>query len=163
MRYFLAPGSWSGISFTDHGSRIPDLYISESLLTIFWVKILHIFVNLQKFICLRDTGWDGKKSGSGIRDEHLGSVTPPISFLPCCVVCSWARMCKTSDAWLFGAITAPPSIRTSRTPRWRERPCPWTRSGSSRCLCRRCRSAAPPSLPRASSAPPCPRQRYANN
>jgi hypothetical protein len=42
----------------------PD-HISESLETIFWVKILRFFY--------ADPGW--KKFGSGIRDKHPGSAT----------------------------------------------------------------------------------------
>jgi hypothetical protein len=59
----------------------PD-HISESLQTIFWVKILQLFdaypVSGLEKIRVRDPGW--KKFGSGmqkirIRDKHPGSAT----------------------------------------------------------------------------------------
>jgi hypothetical protein len=50
-------GSGSGLNNPDH--------ISESLETIFWVKILNFFD--------ADPGW--KKFGYGIRDKHPGFAT----------------------------------------------------------------------------------------
>jgi hypothetical protein len=55
------PRSGSGMNNKDH--------ISESLETIFWVRILKFFD--------ADPGW--KKFGSGIRDKHPGSATLPSS------------------------------------------------------------------------------------
>ncbi len=65
------PGSGSGINNTGH--------ISESLETIFLVKIIKFFdadlgSGMEK-ILIRDPGW--KKLESGIRDKHPGSATLP--------------------------------------------------------------------------------------
>ncbi len=66
--------------------NVPD-HISESLETIFWVKLLICWVKILKFFdadagCrtifdpgsgIQDLGW--KKFGSGNRDKHPGSAT----------------------------------------------------------------------------------------
>jgi hypothetical protein len=55
-------------------------HISESLETIFWVKILKFFDadpgTRMEEIRILDLGW--KKFGSGIRDKHPGSATLPV-------------------------------------------------------------------------------------
>jgi hypothetical protein len=60
----------------DPGMNIPD-HISESLETIFWVKILEFFdadaARDPGIFVIRDPGW--KKFGSGIRNKHPGSAT----------------------------------------------------------------------------------------
>jgi hypothetical protein len=57
--------------------NIPD-HISESLETIFWVKILKFFDadagSWNRFLTL-DPGSGMEKFGSGIRDKHPGSAT----------------------------------------------------------------------------------------
>jgi hypothetical protein len=52
----------------DPGMNIPD-HISQSLETIFWVKVLTFF-DLDP-----DPGPGKEKIGSGIRDKHPGSAT----------------------------------------------------------------------------------------
>jgi hypothetical protein len=56
-------GSGSGMNNPNH--------TSESLETIFWVKILKFFGSGMETIRIRD----GKKFGSGARDKHPGSAT----------------------------------------------------------------------------------------
>ncbi len=86
---FLTPGSGIGKkSGSGSGMNNPD-HISESLETIFWVKILLFFdedpgSGMEKKIRFRDPGrknsdqiW--KKFESGIRDKHPGSATLPIA------------------------------------------------------------------------------------
>jgi hypothetical protein len=56
----------------------PD-HISESLKTIFWVKILKFFdedpgSGMEK-IPIRDPGWKNSDLGSGIREKHPESAT----------------------------------------------------------------------------------------
>ncbi len=85
----LTPGSGildtQKVKIRSPGMNILD-HISESLETIFWVKILQFFdadadpgsgnlfdprSGMEKFR-IRDKGW--KKFGSGIRDKHPGSA-----------------------------------------------------------------------------------------
>ncbi len=62
---FLTPGSWMGEK-SDSGSGMNNPnHISESLETIFWVKILKFFH--------ADPGW--KKIGSGINIPDLNTAT----------------------------------------------------------------------------------------
>jgi hypothetical protein len=66
---FLTPGSEMGKkSGSGSGIKNPN-HISESIETIFWVKILY----LNSLMRIRDPG--RKKFGSGIRDKHPGSAT----------------------------------------------------------------------------------------
>jgi hypothetical protein len=63
----LDPGSGTGkISRSGSGMHIPD-HISETLVTISWVKILKFFD--------ADADPEWKKIISGIRDKHPGSAT----------------------------------------------------------------------------------------
>ncbi len=68
----LTPGSGIGKkSGSGSGMNNPNL-ISESLETIFWVKILKSWMRIRARKNT-DTGW--KKFGSGIKNKHPGSAT----------------------------------------------------------------------------------------
>jgi hypothetical protein len=79
---FLTPGSGMGKkSVSGSGMNNPD-YISESLQTIFMVKILKFFDADPGFVSRIQ---DGKKSDpvSGIRDKYPGSPTLALSLYDC--------------------------------------------------------------------------------
>ncbi len=100
------PGSGMGKkSRSGSGMNIPD-HISESLETIFWLKILKFcdadpdpgFRSLWSWI--RDPRWKNSDPGSGIRDKHPGSATLIYNTLNGLGVADrWEKVCGGRSAY----------------------------------------------------------------